>query len=140
MTAFKRTGQITDTSAADRAAVVRARAALADAQALLDRIAQERDEMSNTPHTPAPWSINDWPQANADIAIGAVGTPLIARVLLRDVSINEQQANAAMIAAAPDLLDALQKIVATEHERHGYHPVWTDQARAAIAKATGGTK
>jgi rhamnose utilization protein RhaD (predicted bifunctional aldolase and dehydrogenase) len=44
MTAFKRIGQITDTSAADRAAVVRARAALADAQALLDRIAQERDE------------------------------------------------------------------------------------------------
>jgi aspartokinase len=36
-----------------------------------------------------------------------------------------------------ELLDALETIVATERERHGYHPAWTDQARAAIAKARG---
>ena len=45
--------------------------------------------------------------------------------------------NARLIAAAPDLLKALEKIVALEHYRHGYHPAWTDQARAAIAKARG---
>lgn len=46
-------------------------------------------------------------------------------------------ADARLIAAAPDLLGALEVIVATEHERHGYNPFWTDQARAAIAKAKG---
>lgn len=45
--------------------------------------------------------------------------------------------DARLIAAAPDLLEALEVIVATEHERHGYNPFWTDQARAAIAKAKG---
>ena len=62
-------------------------------------------------HTPGPWSINDWPQATSDIAIGAKGTPLIARVQLRDVSINEQKANASLIASAPDLLAALEDLI-----------------------------
>jgi hypothetical protein len=36
-----------------------------------------------------------------------------------------------------ELLEALETIVLTERDRHGYHPAWTDQARAAIAKARG---
>ena len=36
-----------------------------------------------------------------------------------------------------DLLEVLQTIVSTERDRHGYNPAWTDQARAAIAKARG---
>ena len=36
-----------------------------------------------------------------------------------------------------ELLEALETIVSTERDRHGYHPVWTDQAKAAIAKARG---
>jgi hypothetical protein len=51
-------------------------------------------------HTPEPWSINAWPQRGADITIGAPGTALIAIVPLRDVSINEQKANARLIANA----------------------------------------
>lgn len=47
--------------------------------------------MSN--YTKSPWSINNWPQNGTDIAVGAVGTPLIAKVPLRDVSVNEQKAN-----------------------------------------------
>lgn len=58
-------------------------------------------------HTPGPWSINDWPQASSDIAVGAAGTPVIARVPLRDVSINEQKDNARLIAASPVLLAML---------------------------------
>jgi lysophospholipase L1-like esterase len=81
--------------------------------------------MSNTQHTPGPWSINDWPQANADIAIGAVGTPLIARVPLRDVSVNEQQANAALIAAAPELLEACIKTV--EQNKHLADGDWRNE-------------
>jgi hypothetical protein len=44
---------------------------------------------------------------------------------------------ARLIAAAPDMLEALETIVSTERDRHGYNPAWTDQARAAIAKARG---
>ncbi len=36
-----------------------------------------------------------------------------------------------------ELLEALETIVLTERDRHGYHPAWTDQARAAISKARG---
>ena len=61
-------------------------------------------------HTPAPWSINDWPQDHSDIRIGAKGTPLIASVHLRDESINGQQANANLIANAPALLHALEAL------------------------------
>lgn len=50
-------------------------------------------------HTKEPWSINEWLQPDSSIAIGAIGTPLIARVISRDVSINEQKANASRIIA-----------------------------------------
>jgi hypothetical protein len=50
-------------------------------------------------HTKEPWSINEWPQPDSTIAIGAVGTPLICRVIFRNVSINEQKANARRIVA-----------------------------------------
>lgn len=62
--------------------------------------------MSN--HTPGPWSINEWPHTNADMSVGAIGTPKIAIIPLRDVSINEQKANTRLIAAAPDLLEACE--------------------------------
>jgi len=94
-------------------------------------------------HTPGPWSINDWPQATTDIAIGAVGAPLIAKVPLRDVSLNEQKANASLIAAAPDLLEAL-KLAVSALERSDYIMMDDDSfdvvdvAREVIYKATGG--
>ena len=56
-------------------------------------------------HTKEPWSINDWPQDTTDITIGAVLTPLIAKVPLRDVSINEQKANARRIVACINACD-----------------------------------
>lgn len=59
-------------------------------------------------HTKGPWSINEWTQPDREIGIGAVGTPLIAKVMLRDVSINEQKANAKLIALAPEMLAVLQ--------------------------------
>lgn len=62
-------------------------------------------------HTPRPWSVNEWPQANADMSVGAVGTPRVAIIPLRDVSINEQKANARLIAAAPELLEAAENIL-----------------------------
>ncbi len=64
--------------------------------------------MTNFKHTPGPWTVNAWPQRHDEIRIGAVGTPLICAIMVRDVSINEQKANARLIAAAPELLEALK--------------------------------
>lgn len=77
--------------------------------------------MSSPQHTPGPWRLkmtsSDWfkPLANGQF------------VDLRDA------ANARLIAAAPELLEALE---AALHNDGGYH-AWKEQARAAIAKATG---
>lgn len=96
----------------------------------------------NAQHTLGPWSVNDWPQATTDIAIGAVGTPLIAKVPLRDVSINEQKANARLIAECPELLTQLETMVraflvyAPKIEGAEYNCVLN--ARALIAKIKGG--
>lgn len=53
----------------------------------------------------------------------------------------EREANARLIAAAPDLLEALQNVVdawSSQFERQGHMaPEWAKKARAAITKATG---
>lgn len=47
-----------------------------------------------------------------------------------------QEANARLIAAAPDLLDALKELL--DQDEHGEDEIWVrNKARAAIAKATG---
>lgn len=88
--------------------------------------------MTEPKFTPGPWSINEWPQTASDIAIGAVGTPLITKVPLRDVSINEQKANANLIAAAPDLFNALLVAEESVGDLDSLEIV-----RAALAKARG---
>lgn len=53
-------------------------------------------------------------------------------------SLSKRKANAALIAAAPELLDALREMVCCR-EVNAYEQVWRRtliQARAAIAKAT----
>ncbi len=61
-------------------------------------------------HTKTPWSINEWPQPAGVISIGAVGTPLIARVMDRDVSFNEHQANAKRIVACVNACDGIDDV------------------------------
>ena len=62
-------------------------------------------------HTEGPWSINEWPQNDNEIRIGATGTLRLATVHLRNVSINEQQANAQLISAAPNLYRELTRLI-----------------------------
>ena len=77
-------------------------------------------------HTQEQWSINSWPQPDAEIRIGAPGTPLIATVNLRDVSINEQLANAKLIVKACNNYD---KLVAALHETNDLlKDVWEQSA------------
>ena len=85
-------------------------------------------------HTPGPWQ-TDQAEHDApyqDIRIHA-GKGSICCVWIDDAPLHdynaEQRANARLIAAAPELLEALKDMGA----RYGL----TDQARAAIAKAEG---
>jgi hypothetical protein len=97
-------------------------------------------------HTPGPW-VTDDPQPG-DIyrhVFNGNGrcAPYIARLDLRrgDWPTEEQEDNARLIAAAPDLLEALQRLIATGLDARAHHEFMSDPkhyARRAIAKATGG--
>ena len=92
--------------------------------------------MNNTLHTPAPWkcdlvSLKIW--AND-------GNTEIARTY-SDVSISEEEANAHLISAAPDLLDLLEAAVArvqiANDEGNPILSAWLPDALATLRKAKG---
>ena len=87
--------------------------------------------MNNTLHTPAPWkcdlvSLKIW--AND-------GNTEIARTS-SDVSISEEEANARLISAAPDLLQIVADYVLL-CDLHDYVGAVPDAAREALRKAKG---
>ena len=93
-------------------------------------------------HTPGPWAhINPdgytvrHPQVYSDTG------PVCNATWLGDGRINELRANARLIAAAPETLEALQEIVAAaDGEGWSQLDATLAKARAAIAKATGGAE
>ena len=114
-----------------------------------------------TAHTPAPWTIDrdtiqGAPELNGEQPHAAEAT-CVAVVLSRERGSyrhypkERAAANARLIAAAPDLLAALERLANIADEgavmRHETgKPAWSfidevkQSARAAIAKATGGAK
>jgi len=94
-------------------------------------------------HTPGPWHVVDHHIANryyvsvrhGDASIGAASWD-VARVTVRQTWRDQQIANAHLIAAAPDLLAALQAFADEIVPNNPNDPLWIN-ARAAIAKATG---
>lgn len=97
-------------------------------------------------HTPGPWWVDDF--GTGDVRVGAdpskgMGPPIcdsrtfICKMYQEDERGIDAKANARLIAAAPELLEALQKML---NDNSFYFPEgnpWGDAARAAIAKATG---
>lgn len=84
-------------------------------------------------HTPGPWVI-DWNVSRLDIFSGDSST-LVATLRRSTLSSGMDRAaiaNARLIAALPELLDAAQKVNALSIQT-GAH----QELRAAIAKATG---
>lgn len=68
---------------------------------------------------------------NEDVA----NVSIVSNHFWRDMSDDEAKANARLIAAAPEMLDALLDIVRRNEIQNWFN---VDKARAAIAKATGG--
>lgn len=118
----------------------------------------------NTPkHTPGPWFTNEaeaciWARSGRRAPVATVFTaedPTSEGSPESGVYSPEESANAALIAAAPELLEALRNFIATIDVSGGVaesdcglsapvaDPEWCDlgdayhQARAAIAKAEG---
>lgn len=87
-------------------------------------------------HTPGPWS---WYTRNGHrVAIDGSGGAEVARAEEYGASawIEVSEDDARLIAAAPELLEALQRLVdAVDPESTGW-----DEAVAAISKATGGAQ
>ena len=102
--------------------------------------------MSNTSHTPGPWSYENEGQT---VYVGdQIEGQWIAQVRgwgwLQKLKNGEavQDANGRLIAAAPDLLKALimccQSMSSVLPDFNPFDQAAYDKARAAIAKATGG--
>ena len=108
-------------------------------------------------HTPGPWSQGDrLHYEDVTGPQGDLGRPLIARAIYSNGNDpDEQKANARLIAAAPELLDACQRLIKMMDEgllvrdiRGDTEPGWAVKqlplvmsvkaATEAIAKATGG--
>ncbi len=100
----------------------------------------------DTKHTPGPWLAAAKPSSR-------VGLPIVSTVNGRSIAgvtffmlgeafsnhDKESDANARLIAAAPELLEALDALLNGDHPNRQYvngHPA-AAKARAAIAKATG---
>jgi len=88
-------------------------------------------------HTPGPWHIvEDRVPASLEVFAGKTA---IAECWRR-ADVPTEKANARLISAAPDLLEALKKMVECSHTGNVYLCADASQkAYAAIAKATGGT-
>lgn len=89
--------------------------------------------MSNTKHTPGPWVTSTLPNGT-EWTVSADGGDMLADL----TGCPNEKANAALIAEAPNLLVALQGLVA-DWERVMGRPIPDDhEAKAAIHAATGG--
>jgi len=94
----------------------------------------------NAKFTPGPWSLTPRFQDKVDVVHHNDGpgkaTRTICRVNVRASWLVEQKANAQLLAAAPELLEALRGAVGwIETSKEGEEA--TRRALAAIAKATG---
>ena len=92
----------------------------------------------NTKHTPAPWVYQGGDNASVEVNIGET----TANIDRQDkntgqyvISRDEMEANAKLIAAAPELLEALEELLIHALE-NDLHSQFTDKAKAAIKKAT----
>lgn len=87
-------------------------------------------------HTPGPWRQNLYLGGAYAIDHIAPNGDILARVAVVD-GLMESKANALLIAAAPDLLEACKKLITGWQSDTDTLQVAIDAARAAIAKAEG---
>jgi len=83
-----------------------------------------------TRHTPGPWTAKQHPYGAKPWLIEAEGAHYVAASITQD-------ADAALIAAAPDMISALHRCIAALAANDAPNCEAAKEARAAIALATG---
>ncbi len=99
--------------------------------------------MSNTKHTPGPWGIEQTARNNwigllrADGKINVIVTTT-DREHLKDEALERNDANAKLIASAPELLEALQRLhgILSQTVFYDSYPELIEPTESAIEKAT----
>ena len=98
----------------------------------------------STQHTKGPWSAFIGKNGTIAIDIGAKPSGTMPCIVNwtgfsdSDLSIAQCKANARLIAAAPDLLEALKAAVRTQAYKRGSGPEWWEHANNVITRAEGG--
>lgn len=95
-------------------------------------------------HTPGPWRTFNW-KGQETIVQNHVGQAIADCDVNRYLELSAKQANARLIAAAPELLEALQSIIEFANDpcgalhtvRQFRNQIEYERALSAIAKATG---
>ena len=90
--------------------------------------------MFNTKHTPGPWTV----VCDEIDCVSTAGDRPFMELTDEDYIHCNTEANARLIAAAPDLLEALEMLVSWEKTGIPLSEVGFLRARSAIAKAKGG--
>jgi hypothetical protein len=98
----------------------------------------------STQHTPGPWKVKAGSNAvlagRKQICSHVNAASVLPVNIVEDHKIAE--ANARLIAAAPELLEALKKFALKHRHTYGLDGAWDEEitmAEKAIAKATGGS-
>lgn len=108
-------------------------------EGVFERHRERMRKLAMNKHTPGPWE-RGLCQVTKDFLKGRLTEAVVNESGSVIAITGEGDADARLIAAAPDLLEALQKI--SSYECEGCHILTSHIAgiaRAAIAKATGGT-
>lgn len=96
---------------------------------------QAKAKRENAKHTPGPWAYHNTPTPFLNVNAGGLPICQIYTSTAHGQSMGEQFANARLIAAAPELLEALELIANTGMDARQCMLT----ARAAIKKAIGDT-
>ena len=91
----------------------------------------------STEHTTGPWNIRD---DDEDGVVSIVGSSQIVIARVRTATVEPGDGNARLIAAAPDLLYALEEALHLIETLTPLEGSTVRIVRAAIAKATGGAQ
>jgi hypothetical protein len=87
-------------------------------------------------HTPGPWWTDDRRPFGGALQIQAQHRGERSSYCVASINgYEDPEANAKLIAAAPDLLELLQELVDIEGPQPG-HVMWANKVKAAIEKAT----
>jgi len=96
--------------------------------------------MAQTKHTPGPWHVADSQTYAAEVRFTTVRRKevTLARISTPQGRRDQALANALLIAAAPDLLDALRDLWAWQGSvQESTSDALSEKVQAAIAKSTG---